>query len=451
MEPIFRETVPDRRREPPPLVTKNEVKQKIKIPFFRKRVAAVRIGLGTDRLGRPLPCNEVTITCSSDFDLYEGTAAVKIRDGAGEDPWVLRRGQDGIVYRIFPTGGKERLGSRMLAFVPRSLKATSAVRKIQGMEDPSTPPVLARKYLGVIEIHPSEGGLSVVNQVSMEDYLASVAPAEITARAPQEAMKAQVVISRSLAVLGRFHESGYDLCDDQHCQVYRGVSTETPLSRKAARETYAEVMVYRGKVAHTVYSSNCGGRGISGAELEKWGGAPYWEGVTDGPPDIPSPTSPFGMELWIKGFPQVFCRPTKYTTLSEFRWARLVSARVLEERLQNSYPDIGQVLGVIVRRRAQSGHALTVEIVGSNKRITLDQEHRIRYLLAPGSIRSALISIQTIHEAGRPSLFLISGGGWGHGVGLCQSGAMGMADMKAKYKEILAHYYPACHIEKMQE
>lgn len=451
VEPLFPETAAERRREPTPLVDKNEVKQKIQIPFFRKRLPAVRIGLGTDRLGRPLACGEATITCSGEFDLFEGTEAVKIREGEGGDPWTIQLGQNGLFYRVFPTGGRERLADKMISFVPRAFKGTFSVQKTHAPEDPSESGNWTREVRGVIEVHPSDNGIIVVNQVPMKDYLTSVVPAEITKSAPLEAMKAQAVLCRSLAILGRFHEKGYDLCDDQHCQVYRGLATESPLAQKAVYDTAEEVMVYRGKVAHTVYSSNCGGRTISGAELEKWGGAPYWEGTFDGPPHQSAPSSPLGLELWLKGTPQVFCRPSRNTALSEFRWSRIVSARALEDRLKKSYPDLGKVLGVVVGRRALSGHALTVEIIGSKQRVTLDQEHRIRYLLTPGGLRSTLISVQTIQEAGRPALFLIWGGGWGHGVGFCQSGAMGMAQANKKYTEILAHYYPACRVGELQE
>ncbi len=450
-EPLYPESAAERRREPTPLIDKDEVKQKTPTPFFRKRLPAVRIGLGTDRLGRPLPCGETTITCSSEFDLFEGTEAVKIRNGNGDDPWTIRQGEDGLFYRIFPSGGRERLSDKLISFVPRAFKATFIVQKTHEAEDPADVVSWKRRFRGIIEIHPSESGIIVVNQVPMREYLTSVVPAEITPAAPLEAMKAQAVLCRSVAILGRFHEKGYDLCDDQHCQVYRGVATESPRAQKAVYDTAEEVMVYRGKVAHTVYSSNCGGRTISGTELEKWGGAPYWETTIDGPPELAAPSSPFGFEWWLKGLPQVYCRPSKSTSLAEFRWARIVSARALEDRLKNSYPGLGKVSGVIVRRRAQSGHALTVEIIGSKQRITLDQEHRIRYLLAPGGMRSTLITIQTIQEAGRPALFLIWGGGWGHGVGFCQSGAMGMAQEKKKYTEILAHYYPSCRIGKLQE
>jgi stage II sporulation protein D len=409
--------------------------------FSRARKAQVRVGLGLDDLGRPPPWRELSFTCRTDFDVKDGEEE-PLRGEAG-DVWKIQWTEGGLL--TVRDGAKvRRAGLRSVVVDPRR-NGAFVIERLAGPGGERR----GGEYRGVLEIHAGAGGLRLVNEAPIEDYLASVVPSEMIPSWPLEAFKAQAVLSRSLVALGDFHREEYSLCSGQHCQVYRGLGAETPAARRAVEETRDEVLTYGGKVAHGVYSSNCGGHTQSGAELVKWTKAPYWRGVPDG--SASPPLSPAAVERWVRSIPKTHCRPSRRTLRTDSRWVRLVSASYLEERLKQGHPDIGRVQRLVARRRSRSGHVNALEIVGAQGSVVVDREHKIRNLLAPGSLRSTLFTIQTVHEAGRPALFVVWGGGWGHGVGLCQAGAATLAAEKRNYKDILKHYFPACRLAKLRK
>lgn len=425
-------------------------------PFLQRRVPMLRVGLGVDARGRPLPRESLTFTCGSGFDLMDGKTLETIRAGkSGKDgeTWTVRISSDPANPRLYSlVNGKSRVAhARSLVVAPHNRSATLTLKRMNYGGGSPFANETTRTYRGVLEIHRVATGLRVVNQVSLENYLASVVPSEMTGSAPLDALKAQAVLARCNAVALRPHkEMGYDVCDDQHCQAYAGVRVEIPRARRAVEETRGEVLTFHGKTAHTVYSSNCGGHTQYCAELTGWGDVPYWEGVLESS-GIAAPDSPVAIEKWIRSVPDVYCRPAPRVDPAESRWMRVVEADYLQERLEEVHPGLGRVKAIVPLRRSRSGHVNAVEVRGSRRKVVIDREHLIRNLLAPGSLRSTLFVVQTVQEAGRPGYFVFWGGGWGHGVGLCQSGAVGLSTKGLKYKSILEHYFPACRLGKLQE
>src|SRR6185436_11527765 len=124
------------------------------------------------------------------------------------------------------------------------------------------------------------------------------------------------------------------LCDDQHCQVYNGIQAESERSRAVVEATRGRIAAYRGRPAHMIYSSDCGGHTQSSFELTGWGNVPYWKGIDDMPPDSPPyPHSPWELRWFLRSQPPAYCMPSADVHPSHFRWTRYVQARELEDRV----------------------------------------------------------------------------------------------------------------------
>ena len=305
-----------------------------------------------------------------------------------------------------------------------------------------------RAYRGLIEIAPKPGaGFTVINWVALEDYTAGVLSAEMSSHWPIEALKAQAILVRGYALSkkGRHNAEGFDVCDDVHCQVYQGLIAETPRTNQAVNETQGLVLKHRGRIIPAVFSSQCGGHTQDYAEA--WGYPEPVVGVADYDPrynqDMEFPLSPNRMERWIKEDRPAWCRVSELRDHKSYRWAWVVSAA----ELQKKSGAIGRVRRLIVTHRSSAGWAdhLLVEGTAGTKELKGDS---IRSFL--GGIRSNLIWIEPQWNLkGWPEEFIIYGGGWGHGVGMCQAGAYGLAKGGKTYEDILEHYFPKGDIKKL--
>jgi SpoIID/LytB domain protein len=273
-------------------------------------------------------------------------------------------------------------------------------------------------YRGVVEVIPAEEArVSVVNVVALEAYLRGVVPNELAPRAfPQiEAQKAQAVAARSyaLAHLGDYAARGYDLCATAACQVYRGVASEHPLADRAVAETRGIVASWRGRPIHAFYTSTCGGHTEEGTAVFE-DGAPYLRGVA-----CPTESAAASREERA-GEWEVRLRPED------------VARRVAR------YGDVGRVLDLVPTRVGVSGRVVELRVTGSDGALDLRGQ---RVKLGLGLRESLFVLHKETDPAGEVVRFVISGRGWGHGVGLCQVGASGMAREGRAFDEILKHYY----------
>jgi stage II sporulation protein D len=275
----------------------------------------------------------------------------------------------------------------------------------------------ATPYRGVVEVLPAEEGLTVVNVVPLEAYLRGVVPNELAPEAfPQiEAQKAQAVAARSyvLAHLGDYSSRGYDVCATAACQVYRGSASEHPLTDRAVEETRGTVATWRGRPIHAFYTSTCGGHTEAGtAVLED--GAPYLQGVA-------CPTErAIGPRLDTTAEWRVRLRPRDV--------ARAVSR----------YGSVGRVLDLVPTRVGVSGRVVELRVAGTEGTLELRGQ---RVQLGLGLRESLFVLRKETSAAGDIEGFVFTGKGWGHGVGLCQVGASGMARAGASFEDILKHYY----------
>ncbi len=297
-----------------------------------------------------------------------------------------------------------------------------------------------REYRGSIYVAVDRRGkLAVVNLVSETDVLAGLVPAEIFASAPMAALEAQAVAARGQLVskVGTRHlDDPFLLCAEQHCQVYAGRMREHPRTTKAVEQTAGWVAMRSGgsQLVDTVYCANSGG--FTEHNDNVWPSDP--DPQLRGRPDPLLPAAFRGgidaanLGAWLLGTPSSYSRPAQESHLEAYRWRESLDPAALAGN-----PFLPKKLGTIVQidvlARGVSGRATRVRVAGKGGSVVIDGELRIRRAL--GGLKS--------------SMFQLVGGGHGHGVGLCQHGAMGMAAAGKSYRQILAHYYAGARPTKL--
>ena len=438
------EIIPPRRIESPTPVPPP--------PPARRRL---RVGIASSGGGAPTPKKNVSFRTSHAFRLEDADGTVRAAGAPGES-WEIRLVETKSPFgRVLDASGTVRAEFRGAAAVRMDTeKPTTILNTLRFAPGMAWGGVADREIRGELRIAVDARSrrLVLVNEVGLEEYVYGVLAAEMPSHWPLEALKAQAVIARTLAVYRserlRLHRRhGYDLCDEQHCQVYTGVRVENDKVRRATDETSGLIVAYDGKAAHTVFSSNCGGSSQSGAQAG-WGHLPYWKMVPDIRGQTAFPETPWDLKQWLRGRPDIYCASSAYVWHPEFRWSRIVTAATVAERLARK-KRIGRVRQIHVARRNASGRVERVDILGTAGRVTLTREHEIRRYLGLGLLRSTQFLVDTVVRDGRAAAFVFRGGGWGHGVGLCQSGAAGRAEAGAGFSEILVHYYPGARLTQV--
>ena len=300
------------------------------------------------------------------------------------------------------------------------------------------------------------GGLVVVNAVAENELLAGLVPAEMFPSAPDEALKAQAVAARGelLAKIGNRHTGEpFRLCAETHCQVYAGASRETPRTTAAVEATRGEVL-FEGRsgsdagkeLVDTRYSASCGGHTEHNENV--WPDMPphpTLRGHRDsaagaGDPFAGGVTEPL-VERFLSQPPASYCGGARQQGGSDrFRWTVTRTAAELDRLLAGL--KLGPIKAIEVVERGVSGRARQVRVVGGARSEVVSGELRIRQLF--GGLRSSLFVVKV--EGGGATF---RGGGFGHGVGLCQTGAIGMAEAGKSYRDILRHYYQGSVIRKL--
>lgn len=314
-----------------------------------------------------------------------------------------------------------------------------------------------RSYFGEIYVTPDRSGtLAVVNAVPEDRLLFGLVPAEMNPGSPLEALKAQAVAARNqlLAKVGARHVGEpYRLCASQHCQVYAGAAQESPRATEAVLATRGELLVEGQPGAETlvdtVYSASCGGH-TEDNDLA-WGTRP--EPILRGQLDL-LPAQRRGLErfarigegevaawLGLRGEPRPYCaRPRGAQGV--YRWQAHVSAETILLRAGA----IGALVDMKVLERGSSGRVVALRLSGTKGEKDVRTELEVRRVL--GGLKSALIAITPVRRGDRIESLDILGGGHGHGVGMCQWGAVGLGEAGKGYRQILEHYYPGSRLRR---
>ncbi len=303
------------------------------------------------------------------------------------------------------------------------------------------------------------GGLTVVNELPIEIYLRGVIGSEMNSKFPLEALKAQAVTARgyTLGWIGKLHRlAPFDLCDEVHCHVYGGAEREAESVIKAAEQTKGQVLMNEDQICDTRYAGVCGGHSENNEDV--WNNEPqsYLRGHLDSPHSNSLPTDYLtdesNVRKWIESSPNVYCNTLQSSepeylnyTKKYFRWSVRYSREELSQIIKNKTgKNIGSLDKIIPLERGVSGRLKKIELSGTRQSIVIEKELEIRKALSQNYLYSSCFVVDRDETD-----FIIKGAGWGHGVGMCQTGAAMMALYGANYKKILNHYYQGSKIVRL--
>jgi len=317
-----------------------------------------------------------------------------------------------------------------------------------------------QRFCGSLLLKMEERMVRAVNVVPVETYLASVISSEMSANASLELLKAHAVISRSwlLRILDhhdnnnlndnsqqstdriiRWYDNeahvGFDVCADDHCQRYQGVTRQTnPQVVEAIEATRGLVLTYEGKVCDARFSKCCGGM----TEVFE----SCWENIR---------------HPYLVAKPDPYCNTTDKRILSQvlnnydqetvdfYRWKVAYTTDELSELVgRKSGIDFGRILDLVPMERGSSDRIIMLKVVGEKRTVTVGKELEIRKWLSESHLYSSAFEVEKTEEG-----FVLHGKGWGHGVGLCQIGAAVMGERGIPYDEILSFYYPRADLSKV--
>ncbi|MBI5508144.1 MAG: SpoIID/LytB domain-containing protein [Deltaproteobacteria bacterium] len=305
-----------------------------------------------------------------------------------------------------------------------------------------------------------DGRLAVVNVLGAEDVIAGVVPAEIFASAPPEALKAQAVAARNqlFAKLGkRHHDDPFHLCSEQHCQVYAGVTKEDARATAAVTATSGELVFLHDALVDTVYSSSCGGHTEDNDAV--WGNRP--DPALRGRPDFDVEAEPgletfahgitaANLDTWLRTRPASFCGKASKANPDKLRWRKIVSAAELATLLADLSVKLGALTHLEVVDRGPGGRVKSLRLIGDKGEVTVLHELNIRRLF--GNLNSGVFRVDEERDrANKLAAVTFVGGGWGHGVGMCQVGAVGRAEAGHAYRQILGYYYNGAVVARLYD
>jgi SpoIID/LytB domain protein len=302
-------------------------------------------------------------------------------------------------------------------------------------------------YTGKLELtFATGGGLELLEHTPVEEYLRGVLPSEMPALWPEEALKAQAVSARTevLVNLSTKHSlERFDFCNTEHCRAYHGLNQYAEQTDRALEQTRGRVLVQNNGLVPTVFSANCGGYTASNDTV--WSGPPNaaLRATSDTPKSsTASLSTTTGVQKWLSSSNNAFCRDDP----AGFRWTRDYSEAEIHGMIGKKVT-VGRIDRIELGDRGVGGRLKWIRIHGSSGSEVINKELPIRQAL--GGLPSALFTL-TVSGTAPNRRFHISGAGRGHGVGLCQHGARGMALAGHPYTSIVKHYFTDVEIEKVR-
>lgn len=354
-------------------------------------------------------------------------------------------------------------------------------------------------FQGILKLVVEEGKITAINILPVEDYLVSVISSEMKATSSLEFLKAHAVVSRSWLyaqiekrkTLGE-KETGsffsftkndselirwydredhtiFDVCADDHCQRYQGITKATKEEViEAVHATHGQVLTYNGEICDARFSKCCGGVTEQFEYCWEDKHLPYLKAKADISEDGDQKnandlTQEREADHWIRTSPKAFCNTKDKHIISQilnnydqetsdfYRWkVSYTQAELAELIRQRTKTDYGDIIDLIPMQRGKSGRITRLQIVGSKKAMCIGKELEIRRTLSSSHLfSSAFVVDKGETTEGVPQTFTLIGAGWGHGVGLCQIGAAVMGEQGYTYNQILLHYYDGAEIKAM--
>ncbi len=354
-----------------------------------------------------------------------------------------------------------------------------------------------QSFRGSLRLIVEGDKLTAVNILPVEEYLLSVISSEMSATASLELLKAHAVISRSWLLsqieknkelaasdteyvpctvsdteIVRWYDRedhvNFDVCADDHCQRYQGITREsTPKVKEAIDATCGQVLTYEGKLCDARFSKSCGGVFEQFENCWEPKHHDYLVARRDSasPMDFPDLTVEENARKWILESPDAFCNTTDKKILSQvlnsydqetvdfYRWKVEYSQQELSELIKRrSGIDYGNIVDLVPIARGTSGRLFRLKIVGTKRTMIIGKELEIRRTLSPSHLYSSAFVVEKEGCVdGLPAKFVLKGAGWGHGVGLCQIGAAVMGEKGYNYRQILQHYFINSEITELYQ
>src|SRR5574344_51011 len=378
---------------------------------------------------------------------------------------------------------------RELTFTPQSNEASFALHDVTIGVNFHWERKETQIFNGTLRLVVEADQITAINQLSVERYLSSVISSEMSATSSVEFLKAHAVISRSWLLaqmekrkqlkdgsnsffsfikkddeLIRWYDREdhtiFDVCADDHCQRYQGITKQAAHSVvDALKSTRGQILAYDGEICDARFSKCCGGATEEFQYCWENTPKPYLLAIPDTRKNEPRPdlTIEENAEKWIRSTPPSFCNTHDRKVLSQvlndfdqetadfYRWTvddtRDELTRLVNEKLKE---DFGEIEDLIPLERGKSGRICKLKIVGTKKTYTIGKELEIRRTLSESHLYSSAFVVDKTDKG-----FRLTGAGWGHGVGLCQIGAAVMGEQGYKYDEILLHYYRGAEIKKL--
>ncbi|MGN0058794.1 MAG: SpoIID/LytB domain-containing protein [Phocaeicola plebeius] len=350
-------------------------------------------------------------------------------------------------------------------------------------------------FPGTLKLLVDEGKITAINLLPVEEYLTSVISSEMSASSSLEFLKAHAVISRSwlLAQIEKRHalckkdggffsfvktdteyirwydredHTVFDVCADDHCQRYQGITkASNPSVSQAVMATRGQVLMFDNRICDARFSKCCGGVTEEFSYCWEDKSFPYLSAVRDGEDtDMPDLTQEEAASRWIRTSPKAWCNTRDAHILRQilnnydqethdfYRWKVHYTQEELAELIRmKTKCDYGDILDLLPVERGKSGRLSRLKIVGTLKTLIIGKELEIRRTLSDSHLLSSAFVVDKgpLSKSGVPEWFELVGAGWGHGVGLCQIGAAVMGEQGCNYNEILLHYYKGADIRKL--
>jgi len=428
---------------------------------------------------------EITFTLN---DLYQDISGTFSATGN----WIARCSEDKLIL----LNGKQELSfNKSLVLKPvDTVKASFTLHAVTIGVDFHWQRKEDQVFRGNIKLIIEKNKLTVVNVLSVEDYLISVISSEMKATSSAELLKAHAVISRSwlLAQIEKSRTIGkdskkyetcfrtddeivrwydredhqnFDVCADDHCQRYQGITrASTSIAVQAIEVTFGEVLTFDSAICDTRYSKCCGGVTEIFENVWEPVNHPYLQKVIDNPVDQPgydlNITNEENAKKWILGNPDAFCNSSDKKVLSQvlndydqetndfFRWKVTYTQDELSDLVKSRTGiDFGSITDIVPLDRGSSGRIIRLRINGTKKTMVIGKELEIRKALSKTHLYSScFFVVKCVND--KESSFILHGAGWGHGVGLCQIGAAVMGAKGYSYRDILTHYFRDAILEK---
>ena len=384
---------------------------------------------------------------------------------------------------------------RQLEFLPQSDEASFSLYDVTIGVNFHWERKETQTFLGKLKFIVNGNSVCAVNELPVERYLESVISSEMSATSSLELLKAHAVISRSWLLVqmqnrrkgettahvaaseiqgngelirwyDREDHTLFDVCADDHCQRYQGITKETSAHvAEAIRQTAGQVLIDEDEICDARFSKCCGGETEEFQYCWENLRKPYLVALRDAPQqEALDLTIETNADRWIRSSPESFCNTRDAKVLSQvlnnydqetsdfYRWRVEYTQQQVQQLLTEKLGiDFGAVVDLIPVERGTSGRLSKLRIVGEKLTLVIGKELEIRRALSKSHLYSSAFVVDALdrNEQGIPKRFALIGAGWGHGVGLCQIGAAVMGERGYSYKEILLHYYPGAIIKQI--